>query len=308
MNFSVPLEIHVGAHHEEHSLGIDDDTPELDEEGQPTVDNIDFGHPELQNSLNEEDDEDEDIVVLEMYSLMYDSFDHLRNEITQMSNNFQEQKAKLYASNFDRTKRRPIPQRIVMDRYDRLVPMMSQLNDRVSALKRQVKAMDRHDVSIFYPVNRRMFREKSYPAFVQPPRAIPMPAAENRSACVCCSEPANVSIHRSCLWCEDHQCRCHDFILCERCSIHWYWRSSDSFSKSFATCPVCRAEYCLGDIVIYKFTADSEEAAVEPSLSEQIEAQKRKLSELEQQLEAEAKRQRVDSNDEEEGEEAVEPQ
>ena len=296
MNFSLPLEILLGSAPEQHSLDIDDETPELDEgQEHSTLDNVDLGHPENMHSLDDED-EDDDIVVLEMYSSMYKSFDHLRDEIERLSDNFHDQKATFYASNFDRTKRRPIPMRMVMERYERLVPMMTQLSGQVSMLKRQVKAMDRHDVSIFYPVNRRMFREKSYPAFVQAPRTIPMPAAENRSACVCCSEPANVSIHRSCLWCEGHACRCHDFVMCERCSIRWYWRSSDNFSKSFATCPHCRAEYCLGDIVIYQFT---QEPQPEPSLSEQIEAHKRKLIELEQQLEAESKRQRIDTDPEE---------
>jgi hypothetical protein len=88
--------------------------------------------------------------------------------------------------------------------------------------------------------------------------------------------------------------------MCERCSVHWYWQNSECFSKSFATCPLCRAEYCLGDIVIYHFLP----AESPPSLFEQIAAQKRRLSELEQQLTREsaaefetnvAKRQKIDS-------------
>jgi hypothetical protein len=136
-------------------------------------------------------------------------------------------------------------------------------------------------VLIFYPETIKMFREKTYASFVQPVRDMPIPSEANQSKCVCCDKTANVSIHRSCLWCEGHACSCRQFLMCEKCSVKWYWRSSEGFSKSFATCPLCRAEYCLEDIVIYNFTSATEP---ELTLDQQIEMQKRKLAELESRL------------------------
>lgn len=257
------------------SNGMSDELDEGEESNESSSDDDEDESLE-DGELEEQDQEIERIVVLEMYNALYKDLDTIKDKISELKAKFENRRAQLYAANFDRRKKKPIPMRLVIDRHQKIAGQLANLDQQVNHAKHHIKAMDRRDSLIFYPDNIRVFREKTYAAFVQPAREIAMPVDCNNSKCICCQEPANVSIHRSCLWCEGHSCSCRQFLMCEKCSIKWYWRSSEGFGKSFATCPLCRAEYCLEDIVIYRF------AQPEPqTLDEQIETQKRKLEELE---------------------------
>ncbi len=295
MNLNFPLDILIAGNFLEDIQipevalrGEEEESSSNEERNRPTMTANDSSSDD--DEEEEEEEETDRVVVLEMYTALYKDLDKIREQINDTREVFDNRKGDYYASNFDRTKKRPIPIKMVIERYEKLVPMLARLEAQVTRVKRQIRAMDRHDTEIFYPLNYRMFKEKTYPTFIQPAREIPLPRNANPSICTCCSEPANMAIHRSCIWCEGHQCSCKEFSLCEKCAPKWYWRNSESFTKSFATCPMCRAEYCLEDIVIYHFGNEEDHL----SIQEQINLQKRKLSELEAQLspfvEEEAKR------------------
>lgn len=57
----------------------------------------------------------------------------------------------------------------------------------------------------------------------------------------------------------ERPCSCREFAVCIDCLLRWYWESSQALTKTFAQCPLCRAEFQLEDIVpIYDARATSE--------------------------------------------------
>jgi Putative transmembrane protein precursor len=49
-------------------------------------------------------------------------------------------------------------------------------------------------------------------------------------------------------------CSCKEFNCCMDCLLDWYWEKSDHLQKSFGTCPTCRAEFQLQDIMPVVYT------------------------------------------------------
>lgn len=61
-------------------------------------------------------------------------------------------------------------------------------------------------------------------------------------------------------------CTCHTFSTCVDCLLTWYWEQSEGLQKSFATCPACRAEFVLEDIVpVFSAAGASSSTACNPS-------------------------------------------
>ena len=48
-------------------------------------------------------------------------------------------------------------------------------------------------------------------------------------------------------------CSCKDMGICMECMLRHYWVNSDKNRKSFATCPTCRGEFSLRDILYVKY-------------------------------------------------------
>ena len=47
----------------------------------------------------------------------------------------------------------------------------------------------------------------------------------------------------------ERPCSCREFSVCIDCLLKWYWESSQALTKTFAQCPLCRADFQLEDIV-----------------------------------------------------------
>jgi hypothetical protein len=254
-----------------------DVTPVLEQEQEPGAGSDEESESDSLGSSSEDGEIEEDespdtekIVVLQLYNELYEDLNKMKCQLEHLRKQFEERRTQHYAANFDRTKKRPISMKMVIDRHQKVSAQLKKLDSHLLQIKRQIKAWDRHDTQLFYPTNYHAFREKTYATFVQPAREIPLHSEGNHSVCVCCSGPANVSIHRACLWCEGHACSCRQFIMCEKCSSKWYWRNSENFNKSFATCPLCRAEYCLEDIVVYKFTDVNKELTLDQQIDSNL--------------------------------------
>jgi len=105
---------------------------------------------------------------------------------------------------------------------------------------------------------RRMIRRARPTPFYYPD----LDAAE----CTVCGDAVRVRLHRQTPRCETRvvhhrahparvvtdelpTCRCRRFPMCLKCLLSWYWLQTDQLQRSFATCPTCRAEFTLDDVV-----------------------------------------------------------
>lgn len=239
----------------------------------------------LESSDSDEEEEDGDDIDERntasqlLFKFMFDVLEKQNSTLVISNSKYRRFKTKIAMENIDRMCK-PMPIHLLVNRFDRIELLFKKMSSHNSTIQRELKAMHRHDTTLFFPENMAQFSKFTYPRIVKSAKILPLPEWTNQSQCICCSSPANVSIQRTCTWCQGHHCECRQYILCEECSIRWYWDKSEGFSKSYSTCPHCRAEYCLEDIVIHRFQDPAED------LSSQIEFVKRKLADLESELEA----------------------
>jgi hypothetical protein len=68
----------------------------------------------------------------------------------------------------------------------------------------------------------------------------------------------------------ENYCKCKDMGVCVQCMLRHYWVNSDRNRKSFATCPQCRGEFTLSDLLyvsyeeIYDPLLDSDSQRLKP--------------------------------------------
>jgi hypothetical protein len=197
-----------------------------------------------------DDHEEDDLSLFHMYRQLLLTVDQLSERVSQDVERLEQQRGPILDKNFHKNRRGYVPVGLLLARHDALRASFEPLAAGIRATKRRIKALDRRDTKIFYPQNYHQFRDSTYRTLVAPPVSLPGSAV---SCSICSADCASaVVIQRRCIWCEGHSCTCKTFRMCVKCSVKWYWKSSELFSKSFATCPSCRAEYCLEDIVTYE--------------------------------------------------------
>lgn len=258
------------------ALGVMDANPVGEEQAQAE------GDDSLESSSSDDEEEvdnidERNVASREVYKFMHQVIDKHTTSLLFAASKFQKFKTKISMENIDR-ECKPMPIHLLVNRFDRIELLFKRMQSHLGSIKRDVKTMERHDTQLFYPENFRHFQTFTYPRLVKSAKVLPIPEWTNQSQCVCCSQPANVSFQRNCIWCQGHHCECRQYIMCENCSIRWYWDKSECFTRSYSTCPHCRAEYCLEDIIVNRFQPDTEDVA------EQIEFLKRKLATLESSL------------------------
>jgi hypothetical protein len=117
----------------------------------------------------------------------------------------------------------------------------------------------------FYPVCKSEFVENTFSQAIEKRvwnQQTPLPS----KICSICGESTTLSIKRRChqielrdkmnMICSGHECECL-FDFCKDCLANWYWESTNRLQKTFATCHLCRAEFCLLDVV--EFVEKSED-------------------------------------------------
>lgn len=222
------------------------------------------------------EEEDDELVLFNMYQRLFRTLDDFIELVQQRSHEFEQTKGQLLEENFDKSRRRYVPVTILLERFERMRGSLTPVADAARKAKREIRNQDRHDAHIFYPENYGKFRDSTYRHLASPPVTIAGSVSASFTCTVCGdSAESAVAIQRRCVWCEGHTCACKEFVMCSKCSVKWYWRSTRNFTKSFATCPICRAEYCLEDIITYNLSGTG--AAELQRLREEVEQYRRQF-------------------------------
>lgn len=210
------------------------------------------GYYSTDSSYEEEDSQYQIFKLFDYYDEIRSECEKLQSTISQISKKLEKKREKTLIQTFKSANESNVPVDVLFERIDVMSDCMRQTKNSLKKLQKELDVRFQENICLFYPKTQDKFSKNSYEKIVTSEIHIEGP----KKICAICGDETDcfVSIQRKCLSCSGPKCECKQLMMCNDCSISWYWNKSKKFTKTHSCCPSCRAQYCLKDITKIKFS------------------------------------------------------